>query len=97
MRACNTGLSHCKTVRNRGLHGSSGPGKLYMKARLGHCSHVTRRREPDAENSSETTPDLGAEDIFATDAVGAIVDALAMLMTIGAEFETADRLNGTIP
>ena len=34
-RACSTGWLHWITLRSRGLHGSSAPGKLYMKARFG--------------------------------------------------------------
>lgn len=68
-----------------------------MKARFGHCSHVTSRREPVAENSRETTPDFGDEELFAMFDVGAIVDGFEMLMTSGVDGEAVSRFNGRKP
>jgi hypothetical protein len=68
-----------------------------MKARFGHCSHVASRREPDAENSREATPDFGDEELFATFDVGAIVDGFDMLMTSGVDGDVVTRFNGRKP
>lgn len=68
-----------------------------MNASVGHCSHVTSRSAPLAENCMCVTPDLGITEALATDAVGAIVEGLDMPTKSGAVFVAVVLVKGRNP